>query len=555
MLSYIYQHKIFSLIFTFSKTDHLPTSLMNRTAGIMAWMLPIITVVSAYAQDSKPLQFVFPIHANWNVVPEGTTVRFDLKTNSPSTDTLRFSFGSDKQEGMQLDSLGHFSWTLGFDVADRIQTTKTYPVNFDVRNQRGQTASHTVDFKIIHVNRPPSIGELRPFYVSYRTLNTYKLDSQVVHDDDGDPLVFIPIADQMPEGSKLSSQGELTWTLSQNQFNKVKQTPQYIEFWVEDQPAKTRTKGRLKVEATQMDLPPDINVIPEEKKYRLKENATVNLKFYLFDQNGEDDVSTFGFLADNQQIPKTALIKNTNNQYEFIWQPGYEFVKDPYDSLSVNITFYVLDKSQNRAERRVTFTVLNTVNEAEKDRYYYTQYRQLLVQAWGLVEQLSEKEEQLKHDYKKAKGGKRNRSVANASLGAVTGVTPAVTGSSTSLDAQKNGRLISAVGGTAVLTMGTLEATEVIGKSMKDLLDRYNYVLGKRAELQNKGDVFAREFALKSTRRSGEFVKKLDDFRNSMSLSGLVALELDANWQSKKEATDKAIKRTFKDFSPLEETQ
>ena len=196
------------------------------------------------------------------------------------------------------------------------------------------------------------------------------------------------------------------------------------------------------------------------------------------------------------RLPKSALVKNTDNQYEFIWQPGYEFVKDPYDSLNVQITFYVLDKAQNREERRITFTVLNTVNEAEKDRYYYNQYRQVLVQAWGLIEQLGDKEEQLKHDYKKAKGGKRNRSVANASLGAVTGVTPAVTGSSTSQHAQNNGRLISAVGGTAVLTMGTLEATEVIGKSMKDLLDRYNYVLGKRSELQNKGDVFAREFAL-----------------------------------------------------------
>lgn len=515
----------------------------------------IVTLINAHAQDSKPLQFIFPTQANWNVISEGNTVRFDLKTNSPSTDTLRFSFGSDKQEGMELDSLGHFSWKPGFDLADRIQTTKTYPVNFEVRNQRGQTASHTVDFKVVHVNRPPSIGELRPFYVSYKTLNTYKMDSQVVRDEDGDPLVFIPIADQMPEGSKLSSQGELTWTLSLNQFNKLKQAPQYIEFWVEDQPAKSRTKGRLKVEVTQMDLPPDITVIPEEKHYKLRENATVNLKFYLSDPNGEDDVATFGFLSDNQQVPKNALVKNTDNQYEFIWQPGYDFVKDPYDSLRVQITFYVLDKAQNRAERRISFTVLNTVNEAEKDRYYYAQYRQLLVQAWGLVEQLSEKEEQLKHDYRKAKGGKRNRSVANASLGAVTGVTPAVTGSSTSPGTQQTGRIVSAVGGTAVLSMGTLEATEVIGKSMKDLLDRYNYVLGKRAELQNKGDVFAREFALKSARRSGEFIKKLDDFRNSMSLSGLVALELDANWQSKKEATDKAIKRTFKDFTTLEETQ
>ena len=103
--------------------------------------------------------------------------------------------------------------------------------------------------------------------------------------------------------------------------------------------------------------------------------------------------------------------------------------------------------------------------------------------------------------------------------------------------------------------MGTLEATEVIGKSMKDLLERYNYVLGKKTEIQNKGDVFAREFALKASRRGGDFVKRLDDFRAIMSLSGLVALELDANWQNKKEATDKAIKRTFKDFTPLEEIQ
>lgn len=528
---------------------------MTRTAGIVVWLFFSLMIDSSYAQDSKSLQLLLPTQTNWNVVPEGGTIRFSLRVAGEAQDSVTFSFGADKQEGMELDSSGHFSWTPAFGLADRLQTTKTYPVTFDVHNRQGQTASHTIDIKVVHVNRPPVIGELRPFYVSYRTLNTYKMDSQVVHDEDGDPLVFIPIADQMPEGSKLSSQGEFTWTLSQNQFNRVKQQPQYIEFWVEDQPAKTRTKGRLKIEATQMDLPPDITVIPGEKHYKLKENATVDLKFYLSDQNGEDDVETFDFLSDNQDIPKASLIKNTNNQYEFIWQPGYAFVKDPYDSLTVQITFYVLDKAKNRAERRITFTILNTVNEAEKDRYYYTQYRQLLVQAWGLIEQLSEKEEQLKHDYKKAKGGKRNRSVANASLGAVTGVTPAVTGSSSSPDAQKNGRLISAVGGTAVLTMGTLEATEVIGKSMKDLLDRYNYVLGKRSELQNKGDVFAREFALKSARRSNDFIKKLDDFRNSMSLSGLVALELDANWQSKKVATDKALKRTFKDFTSLEETQ
>ena len=527
----------------------------GRSTGARSHWLSFLWIANGHAQDIKSLQLVLPTQPNWNVVPEGTPVRFDLKAIANPGDTLIYSFGADKLDGMQLDSLGHFSWTPGYELVDRVQGAKLIPVSFEVRNKQEQRASQQVEFKVLHVNRPPVVTSMRPFYVSYRTQNTYELNSDFVRDDDGDPITFVPIPDQMPEGSKLTSQGELTWTPSLNQFNRLREKPQYMEFWVEDQPAKTRTKGRLKIEVTTLDLPPEIAVIPKQTQYKLRENATVNLKFSLLDPNGEDDVASFGFLSNNQDVPKTALVKNTDNQYEFIWKPGYDFVKDPYDSLDVQITFYVLDKAQNRDERKITFTIFNTVNEAEKDRYYYNQYRQLLVQAWGLVEQLGEKEEQLKKDYKKAKGGKRNRSMVNASLGAVTGVTPAVTGSSTNTDTQKTGRVVSAVGGTAVLTMGTLEATEVIGKSMKDLLDRYNYVLGKRAELQNKGDIFAREYALKSARRNNDFVKKMDEFRNTMSLSGLVALELDANWQSKKEATDKAIKRTFKDYQPLDEVQ
>ena len=105
------------------------------------------------------------------------------------------------------------------------------------------------------------------------------------------------------------------------------------------------------------------------------------------------------------------------------------------------------------------------------------------------------------------------------------------------------------------MTIGTLEATEVIGRSTKDLLDRFNYVMEKKSELQNKGDIFAREYSLKSARRTNDFIRKLDEFRALMNLKGLVALELDANWENKKEATDKALKRTFRDFSPMDENQ
>ena len=514
--------------------------------------ISLLLAVRSIGQDTKPLQLIVPTQANWSEVSEGSLARFDLKATGGKNDSLYFSLAQGRLDGMLFDSTGRFSWRPGFDLADRIQTTKTISLLFEVRNRAGESATQTVELTVMHVNRPPVINELRPFYVRYRTQNVYKLDKEQVRDEDNDPLVFIPIADQMPEGTKLTAQGELSWTLSLNQFNKLKERSLYIEFWVEDQPAKTRTKGRLKLEPTLMDLPPDIQIVPGETRYKLRENASVNLKFYLSDPNGDDDISTFGFLGDNQEVPKSALVRNTANQYEFIWRPGYDFVKDPYDSLQTTLTFYVLDKAQNRDERKITFTILNAVNEEAKDRYLYSQYRQVMTTAWNLIEQMADKEDELKTSYRKAKKGKRNRSMANASLGAVTGVTPAVTGASTSPNAQKNGRLVSAIGGTAVLTMGTLEATEVIGKSMKDLLDRYNYVLGKRSEIQNKGDVFSREFALKSSRRTNDFVKRLDDFRASMSLSGLVALELDAGWQNKKEANDKTIKRVFKDFVALE---
>jgi hypothetical protein len=534
---------------------------MFQKIGSIVTLFVILTKLTAFAQDAKPLQIILPNqsdrqNANWNVVAEGQTIDALLKAGGNKADSVTFAIKQGQMEGMTLDSMGHFRWTPGFDIADRINTTKSIPLIFEIKNKQGETATQSVDIKVQHVNRSPIIGDLRPFYVRNKTQNVYKIDAAAVRDEDNDPVVFIPIADQMPEGSKLTAQGELTWHLSLNQFNHLRANKGlYIEFWVEDQPAKSRTKGRLKVEVTQMDVPPEITLIPEDPRVKIKENATVNLKFYLGDPNGDDDITTFDFLSESQDVPKGALRKNTSTNYEYIWKPGYDFVKDPYDSLTFQIVFFALDQGQNRAERKINFTVYNAINEDEKDRYYYAQYRQALVTAWNLLEQLGEKEEELKRSYRRAKKGKRNRSVANASLGAVTGVTPAVIANNKSATVQTNLRYVSAVGGTAVLTMGTLEATEVIGKSMKDLLDRFNYVMSKKSELQNKGDVFAREFALKATRRNQDFVRKLDDFRAALSLSGLVALELDAAWKNKSEANDKALKQMFKDFTPLEEKQ
>ena len=517
-------------------------------------ILGIITNVS-FAQDTTsetpPLQIVLPTEPSWNVLEEGKEISFKLKVQGGKSDTVFFSITEGRQKDMIFDSLGRFVWTPSYDMADRINTLRSLPVVFEATNKAGESVTRQVAFKIIHVNRPPEVDELRPFYVQYKTQNTYQIDMNAVRDPDSDPVVIVPVAEQMPEGMKISASGEVNWTPSTTQYNLLQQGARYIEFYVEDQPAKARTKGRMKLEITQTDLLPEITVVPNVTRVKSKENAAINIKFFLSDPNGDDDIAMFSFVTDNRDIPQNTIVENTPTQYEFIWTPGYEFVKDPYDSLAFDITFYVLDKTRNRAERKIHFNIQNTVNEDERDAYNYALYRSGLVNAWGLLEQMKEKEEELKRGYRRAKKGKKNRSVLNASLGATTGLAPVIAGPKK--PSLKTG--ITTIGGTTVMTIGTLEATEVIGRSTKDLLDRFNYVMEKKSELQNKGDIFAREYSLKSARRTNDFIRKLDEFRALMNLKGLVALELDANWENKKEATDKALKRAFKDFSPLDTTQ
>jgi hypothetical protein len=518
---------------------------------ILILLIPVFFAFRAQGQDNMkntstgPLQLIFPTEPEWNVLYEGKEINFHLQTRGGKSDSVKYSIQSGLLKDMKFDSTGHFVWTPGFDIADRINTTKSFPVVFEAQTSSGESISREVVFKVNHVNRPPQVDELQPFYVQYKTQNVYKIDMGSVRDPDGDPIVFVPILEEMPEAMKLTAAGEITWDPSVVQFNILKKGAKYMEFYVEDQPSKARTKGRLKLDVTQMDLAPDFTVIPQNSVVRSAENNRINLRFTLSDPNGEDDITTFNFISENKKVPQAALVKNTATSYEFIWEPGYDFVKDPFDTLAFNVTFYVLDKAQNKKERTVKFVIKNTVDESLRDTYVYNLYRGALVNAWGLIEQMTEREQELKKAYSRAKKGKRSRSLLNASLGATTGLAPVI-----ATNDQKTRGYITTIGGTTVATVGTLEATEVIGKSVNGLLDRFNYVMQKKNELQNKGDVFAREWGQKSARRHPDFIRKLDEFKALMNLSGLVALELDANWENKKEATDVAIKKTFKDFVP-----
>ena len=496
--------------------------------------------------NTAPYKISFPDQPGWNNIKEGEKLEFQVNTIGGTGTKSLFSFLQGRVEGIQFDSLGRFSWTPGYDFVDRLSNSRTIQFIFEARNDKNERVNQAVELMVEHVNRSPQVGELKPFYVRYNTQNSYTIESSVIKDEDGDPVVIVPITDEMPEGAKLSEQGEFTWKPSYTQFTRLNNKPIMLGFYAEDQPSKARTKGHFKIEVTRQDLPPSILMIPAQNRFQLKEDGTANLKFQLVDPNGDNDIASFSFIAGNTKIPANALVKNTGSQYEFIWKPGYDFVKDPLDSLSFNMTFFVLDKSNKRDERTVSFTVLNAVNEDEKDLKLYTEYRSPMVRAWDLMEQLKAAEKDLKKKYNRARKGKKSRSITNASLGAVTGIAPVV------VELPETTKKISVIGGTMVMTIGTLEATEVIGRSTKDLTERLNYIIEKRNELQTKGDIYARKYALKSSRRRTEFIKDTDEFVAVLNLKGMVALELDANWQNKTKASNDNIAKTFKDYNPLE---
>jgi hypothetical protein len=357
-------------------------------------------------------------------------------------------------------------------------------------------------------------------------------------------LVFKSILDKMPEGAILSSQGQFSWNPSRSQFIEIRKTPLVVEFIVQDQPEKAETIGKLKIAPTQQDLPPEIQLVPGmpgDSVYSIKEDETLNLKIYISDPNGDDDVGTAGFVSNDKRVPTSALKSNTSLQYEFTWSPGYDYVEEVDGSIVTEVVFFVLDKSNNRTQRRARIRVTDAENLIKKDAQLYGKYRNYLLEAGRLVKLLDENQKSLNKEYKRARKGKQNRSIVNASLGAVTGLSPVV------IDQPDQSKIVSGVGGTTVLTLGTLEATEVIGRSKERIMDNIRISIDIRNKIQSGGDEFARKYALKSPRRNPEFDKDIEKLRAILSDPRIVLLELDA-YERNVRVDEKDLKRIFLDY-------
>jgi hypothetical protein len=501
-----------------------------------------MTTWFCFSQNGHTL--IFPDTAGWNILNENQELKFRLKTNNH--EAARFSIEGTEELGIQFDSLGNFYWKPSFDLVNRVNRTKDFTVIFQATWSDQKRERLPITFTVNHVNRPPVVEELPVFYVKQSTINTFQFPSEYVYDLDGDPLAFKSIQSQMPEGSSLSGLGQFTWNPSRGQFASLKSNPVFIEFIVQDQPDKAETRGKLKIAQTQQDLPSEILIVPADTLFSIKEDETLNLKIYISDPNGDDNVRNAGFVANDKRIPTNALKENTQLQYEFTWMPGYEFVDDTQGSITAELTFYVLDKSNNRTQKKIKIKVNETENLIKKDGHLFQKYRTNLADAVLLIQQLDLNQKKLNQDYKKARKGKKHRSILNASLGAVTGLSPVVIETNQS-------KIVSGVGGTTVLTLGTLEATEVIGRSKESIMDKIKTGIDLRNKIQSTGDDFARKYALKSSRRTVEFDKDIEKFRTVLNDQRIVLLELDAYSKSVIKIDDKEIKKVFLDYG--EETR
>lgn len=502
------------------------------------WLLALflICLTNTYAQ-----QLIANDSTGWSRLREGSYLSFKMESTDPIKP--KFTLEGINGHAIQFDTLGNFYWQPSYDLVDRLEKQKEVSVIVQAEWKDGRRVRRPLHFIVLHQNRPPVVEDLPIFYVKQAAANSYQIPNEYVNDPDGDPLVFKSIQSQLPEGVTLSSNGLLTWTPSRNQFNALKNNPLVVEFIVQDQPEKLETKGKIKIAQTQLDLPPEILLVPGDTSLVIKEDERVHFKLYVSDPNGDENISSVNFVCSDSRVTAENFIQNTEVQSEFTWSPGYYFVEEVEKSKTIEIIFFALDKSNNRVQRKIRIKVVDTENLDEKDKFLYLKYRNSLVQAKSLLDLLDQNNERLNKAYKQAKKGKKNRSIVNATLGATTGLAPVAIPNDPSTY-----KAVSAIGGTSVMTLGTLEATEVIGKSKSDILEKMKINVEIRNQLQLEGDNFARKYALKSMRRNKEFDPDRDKLLPIINNQKLVILELDAS-KPTRDFENKELKKTFPDFS------
>jgi hypothetical protein len=153
---------------------------------------------------------------------------------------------------------------------------------------------------------------------------------------------------------------------------------------------------------------------------------------------------------------------------------------------------------------------------------------------------LDKNSDNLESTYKKAKKGKKNRSLGTAALGLFTGLSPIIF-------QPDPAKYVTVVGGTSVATLNYMEGSQLLGKSATEYQNKVKANDDLRTQLQLKGNYFARKYSLKSARRLPEFETDRDELTKLLNSESLPSLDLPADPQGV--PGNKELKKTFSDFS------
>jgi len=492
----------------------------------------------------EPISMMISKTKNWDTKDEGETFNIEFSAKGGSGE-YKFELIQPEFLMENLDPYGTFSWTPDFNFVSTDESIKSALLKIKVFDTEGQEYYESVPIYVQHVNRPPVVKELPTFYIQYTKDNIYQLKKDgLTFDPDGDSIIFKPVLKELPQGMQVSREGVIKWRPSRTQINYLRGNPMYLSFTVEDYPDGEKSIGQVKIEVSKADLPPEISMIPDKQSFEINEDDELNLNFFINDPNGPEDLLTFSFVTENRDIKSESLIEKDNWQYEFSWTPGYDFIEEEGEKNEFDISFYAIDKESNRTEKNILVTVVDTENILEKDRILYDQYRTVLERAFDMISQLNDKEKELEKLYRNAKKGKKNRAISTASLGALTGLSPIIF-----MENPDGQKVAAGLGGTATATIGTLEASNVIGEPPSDIMRDLNYVSQKRNDLLVYGNVFASKYALPVSKRDKSFQSDLRSLSIHLSLKDTAKLELDAAWENSKDATARNIKKIFKDFN------
>lgn len=75
------------------------------------------------------------------------------------------------------------------------------------------------------------------------------------------------------------------------------------------------------------------------------------------------------------------------------------------------------------------------------------------------------------------------------------------------------------MGGTTVLTLGTLEAKDAVGTSMDEVGSQLQFNVELRNKLLKEVNVFARRYNTRSTRRNKNYILDIDRLKTELNSS------------------------------------